>query len=266
MTGRLLLLCTTAVAWSACRSDPVEAVNHTASHDDPDASKPPSGDTDAEAPEDRGDASAAPPPPDPSTPESLGPLPSGDGELAASGMAAPTAPPDPDSVTELQLNPVAPKGAVWNLPTGNPYSPTYPVIAGLDDGIVLAGAVPLEGSDVHASEVFVARMDTTGAFVWRHVFAESGMPSVILVEESGNVWWFPVMSRTRTWFGTPRWHSDCCSPGSARTAKSCSNAFRTPKDGFTSGPMERPPMQAERRSSRAWRWSPRRFTISSGRF
>lgn len=80
------------------------------------------------------------------------------------------------------------KGAVWELPSGDPLNSTPPVLARLGAGVVLAGATTdskLAGLDAFeagvVSEAFLAGLDHAGKMSWSRPLLAAGLPNAIAV-------------------------------------------------------------------------------------
>jgi hypothetical protein len=85
-------------------------------------------------------------------------------------------------------------GASWGLPSGDALNATPPVLAASRTGIVVAGATSdLELAGVSAfpsgvtAEAFVAEFERDGTIAWSTALPDAGMPSAVVVEDSGDV-------------------------------------------------------------------------------
>ena len=90
----------------------------------------------------------------------------------------------------LQQNP----GWATAIPSGDPVNATIPVLAALDDGVVLAGAssspsvvgVPQFDAGV-VSEAFLARLQHDGTAQWSVPLLPAGLPTGVAVDPSGDI-------------------------------------------------------------------------------
>lgn len=85
-------------------------------------------------------------------------------------------------------------GAAWSLPSGDPLNSTPPVLASSRTGVIVAGAtsdLALVGVSAFPAgvlaEAFVAELERDGSVRWTTALPDAGMPSAVVVEESGDV-------------------------------------------------------------------------------